>query len=75
MKSILSRIADLIGGRRHPAEPGASVVSVDQYYEGLFVKDPSWSAAKPNEDETSRWKKIEPMCIGISPKRLRYSTN
>lgn len=66
MKSIFSRIADMFGGRRHSVEPDTPAVSVEQYYEGLFVKDPAWSAAKPNEDETSRWEKIERMCIDIA---------
>ena len=65
MKNIFSQITEFVGRKRPVAVNQSSSMSTDQYYERLFVKNPTWNAATPNEDETARWQKIDQFCARI----------
>ena len=41
------------------------ILSEDEYYENLFIKNDSWNKAEPNGDEQKRWAIIEEYIINI----------
>lgn len=62
MRKLFTSFVAQIQNFRFAPHPTAPRISEDEYYKGLFVNDPTWNAAKPNEDEAARWIEIQKFC-------------